>query len=290
MSSIRTLASLPGTSSEIRFSSLCQHEKTFAFKGLAIKYVHHGREDYLFNGERFSLHAGEWILLNSTVEGQGWIDSREEVQGICIDLDPETVRETETVLRHEYAGMQELVFDGGLFVHKRQAAHAGLLPLMGRLAAQHTGAASLEADEARELFWECSKAVLLNQAQNQRCLPRLNVARPQTARVLMRRLVEARDLLSSEWALPPSVADLAREVGVSYYHFMRLFQRAFGLSPYQFSLQVRLRQAQQLLRESDRILDVAEACGFEDLSSFSRAFKKHSGLPPSAWQRRFSSF
>lgn len=49
-----------------------------------------------------------------------------------------------------------------------------------------------------------------------------------------RRLCRARDLLREVREPSPSIADLAREVQISPFHFIRQFEAVFGVTPHQF--------------------------------------------------------
>jgi AraC family transcriptional regulator len=81
-----------------------------------------------------------------------------------------------------------------------------------------------------------------------------------------------------------NLASLAREAGLSPYHFLRTFQRLTGVTPHQFILRQRLRDAAlRLVLLPDRILDIALDCGFGDVSNFNHAFRAEFGLSP----RRF---
>jgi AraC-like DNA-binding protein len=74
---------------------------------------------------------------------------------------------------------------------------------------------------------------------------------------------------------------LAELAGLSPFHFLRTFQRITGLTPHQYLRRVRLREA--ALRLSDgpaRVIDVAFASGFNDLSAFNRAFRAEFGVTP----------
>src|SRR5437667_4634258 len=62
-----------------------------------------------------------------------------------------------------------------------------------------------------------------------------------------RRLCRARDLLSELGESRSSIADLAREVELSPFHFIRQFEAVFGLTPHQFRIRARLDLAKQLL-------------------------------------------
>jgi AraC-like DNA-binding protein len=81
-----------------------------------------------------------------------------------------------------------------------------------------------------------------------------------------------------------SLVDLARRGGLSPFHFLRTFQRLTGLTPHQYVLRSRLREAAHRLRSEDgRVLDVALDCGFGDVSNFNRSFRAEFGINP----RRF---
>lgn len=80
--------------------------------------------------------------------------------------------------------------------------------------------------------------------------------------------------------------DVAATVGLSSYHFLRLFARAIGSTPHQYLIQSRLRRAARLLSEGGRsITDVAGDVGFQDLSNFVRTFHRAAGVSPRAFQR-----
>jgi AraC family transcriptional regulator len=79
---------------------------------------------------------------------------------------------------------------------------------------------------------------------------------------------------------------LAKESGYSRSHFLRMFREATGITPYQYLLQLRLQQAQRMLRnKSSRLVDIAIACGFSSHSHMSRIFRQTIGVTPSEYRR-----
>src|SRR3989339_94024 len=71
-----------------------------------------------------------------------------------------------------------------------------------------------------------------------------------------------------------NVEALAREAGLSRFHFCREFQRASGMLPSAFIKEIKMEKAQQLLAQGrTRIQVIAEACGFSDKAHFCRYFK-----------------
>ncbi len=81
--------------------------------------------------------------------------------------------------------------------------------------------------------------------------------------------------------------ELAQLVGLSPDYFTRLFRKTFGVSPKEWILQQRLRQAAGLLAESTwTISEISQRMGFSDLYLFSRQFKKEFGDSPRTWRRQ----
>jgi AraC family transcriptional regulator len=85
------------------------------------------------------------------------------------------------------------------------------------------------------------------------------------------------------------VADLARIVKLSPWHFTHLFKAETSKSPMQYLKQVRMQQAEEMLRETSLSpKEVVSAIGLSDRSHFSREFKRLHGLTPKQFiaQRR----
>jgi AraC family transcriptional regulator len=84
-----------------------------------------------------------------------------------------------------------------------------------------------------------------------------------------------------------TLADLARDAGMSPYHFLRVFCRVVGMTPYQYVLRTRLHRAAVRLRRSGApVLAVALDAGFADLSTFNRRFRRLIGMTPSTFRSR----
>jgi AraC family transcriptional regulator len=85
---------------------------------------------------------------------------------------------------------------------------------------------------------------------------------------------------------PVSIDELAREVAMSPYHFLRTFRRVAGMTPHQYILRTRLQKAAvQLRHTSGPVLDIALDAGFADLSTFNRRFRRILGMTPSAYRQ-----
>jgi AraC-like DNA-binding protein len=97
----------------------------------------------------------------------------------------------------------------------------------------------------------------------------------------LRRLHDARDILTRELSAPPTGAKLARRVGMAESSLMRGFKAVFGETMFDFSLRCRMQRALQLLREGKcSVAKAAEAVGYAHSTSFATAFRRHFGMRP----------
>ena len=84
---------------------------------------------------------------------------------------------------------------------------------------------------------------------------------------------------------PMTVAMIARESGISYFHFIRRFQAIFGATPHQYRIDARLREARLQLAKGHSVTEACFAVGFESTGSFSQLFTQHVGVRPAEYRR-----
>jgi AraC family transcriptional regulator len=87
-------------------------------------------------------------------------------------------------------------------------------------------------------------------------------------------------------AEPIALATLAELAGLSPYHFCRAFKQSFGLPPHRYHTSRRIECAKALLaKPALSVTEIGMTVGFSETSSFSAAFRKATGLTPSAYHR-----
>lgn len=154
------------------------------------------------------------------------------------------------------------------------------LPPLRALAPHVTRAAlALErADALEEVALELAGAVLRVAADARRgARAGSSNGAERVARVL--RAMEA------DPTQPHSLADLAQLAGMSRYHFLRTFKAETGVTPHQWVLRTRLRDAARRLATTRApVTEVALDAGFEDLSNFIRTFRAEFGVPPRTYR------
>lgn len=101
------------------------------------------------------------------------------------------------------------------------------------------------------------------------------------------RVVKAVRLIDATPSEPHTLSALARECRLSLYHFLRVFRQVTGLTPHDYLVRTRIRDAASHLADgADRIVDVAFASGFGDVSNFCRAFRREMGMSPRDYRRQ----
>jgi AraC-like DNA-binding protein len=79
---------------------------------------------------------------------------------------------------------------------------------------------------------------------------------------------------------------IAARVELSPFHFLRVFERVIGVTPHQYLVRARLRQAARLLADDALpITQIAYDVGFADLSNFVRTFRRAAGVSPRAFRK-----
>lgn len=87
-----------------------------------------------------------------------------------------------------------------------------------------------------------------------------------------------------------SVTDLAHHSGLSPRQLNRKFNDAFGMSAQDFLTKTRIQTASDaLLNTALSIAEIAQKFGFCDQSAFTQAFRKHTGITPLKFRKRYAS-
>ena len=124
--------------------------------------------------------------------------------------------------------------------------------------------------------------------QTGRRMPHAPVAMPAevpAAVMAARSLLPAVHYIEGHLAEKIAGEDMARLCSMSPFRFSREFKEAFGISFREYLVRLRLKEAARLLENPQaRVAQVAYAVGFNDMSYFSRMFKRYFGVSPSSVQ------
>ena len=95
------------------------------------------------------------------------------------------------------------------------------------------------------------------------------------------RIDRANELIETQYGEPLSISQMARDAGMSVYHFARVFNELEGQPPHRRLLDVRLAEAQRRRREGATVTEACYGVGFGSLSHFVSTYRRHFGIRPS---------
>ncbi|MDE7351283.1 MAG: AraC family transcriptional regulator [Muribaculaceae bacterium] len=103
------------------------------------------------------------------------------------------------------------------------------------------------------------------------------------------RIREAISRINSDSSATIRIDGLARDVCMTADHFIRLFKKEMGCTPARFIIERKMTQAMLMLSAEPLMTkEVAYALGYDNLSYFSRLFKRHTGLTPRQYRETFN--
>jgi AraC-like DNA-binding protein len=78
--------------------------------------------------------------------------------------------------------------------------------------------------------------------------------------------------------------EIAAAAFMSRFHYIRIFQQVYGVTPRQYLRDLRIAKAKELLKQGHSVIEVCFAVGYESLPTFSKVFKRGTGHSPRAYQ------
>ena len=226
-----------------------------------------GRADYAVEGEHYHLQPGDFVLV-----GRGSIHRPEVAQGDFYDR----------VILYIAPGYLESL-------GKEDLSRCFLEAQERFRYVYHSGG----GDSIRRLLYELEQAGteggfgsdILQRALFAQLLVAINrtVAQGATvdASVGDPKVVAVLQYLNAHLTENLSIDELAARFYISKYHLMRRFRSETGYTIHHYMTEKRLLLAQQMLSRRMPLWEAAENCGYQDYSTFSRAYKKQFGYAPS---------
>jgi AraC-like DNA-binding protein len=241
--------------------------------------------------DTLTLEAGDFVLLPTT---PGFtLSGFEPVTPVFID--PKVTPSPTRDVRHgRHGGPPDVRLLGGYFAFESpdSALLVSLLPallhirgterlsILVRLVGEEAG----QMRSGRDLVLTRLVELLLIEAL--RSTPSENTPPGLLRGLADARLAAAMRYMHGNPARSWTVAQLAKKTALSRSAFFERFTRAVGLPPMEYLLAWRMALAKDLLRRSELgLAEVAARVGYGSASTFSTAFSRHVGKPPSRYAR-----
>lgn len=137
----------------------------------------------------------------------------------------------------------------------------------------------------RHLYLE-SRAIELLAHLFQQLAPTQATGKQRLSAEDIERIYAASDILRLQLEYPPSLLELARQVGLNDYKLKRGFREVFDTTAFGYLWSARMEQAALMLGQDRRgVTEVAHAVGYSSSTSFSAAFKRKFGTSPQQYRQ-----
>lgn len=151
--------------------------------------------------------------------------------------------------------------------------------MLGLLWAAHNGVGDFYAEAARTF--------LITHLLSQHA----GLALPMVPARTDARIDHACAYLRNHLEQPLTLDDVAAAAVMSPYHFLRVFQAQTGETPFRYLTRLRVERCQdELAHSTDTVAQIASRFGFASRTHFATAFRRHTGVSPTAWRRLHGRF
>lgn len=257
------------------------------FTSLGIVAMLRGKGEFRINGETATLDENAFLIVNRGSRLSFVLQGRENIPVLLyfntilcdvltsavfhrnVSIDAE--REVET---YDFSLLEH--------IHFQHATLKNHLPWLIDLGSSCSSFHALKADM---LLRNLLDNIIAENYAAVKVSKNLEVVKQSTRETLYKRLTVARQWMEANCAAAFTIDHVADIAMLNTHHFLRLFKKAFQVTPHQYLIDLRIKRASDLLIATDS--PVAEIChnvGFESLSSFSTLFKVRCGSSPAQFR------
>lgn len=228
-----------------------------------------GRTEYAVEGERYTLQPGDFVLVGRGSIHRPMMTDGDFYERIVFYISPEYLQ----TLSRPGADLEtcfRLAQERFCYVY-RAGEEDGIQALFTALEAAEKEQGFGAELRSRALFTELMVAI------NRAVIRGDGGGEGQGDN----KVVAILQYLNAHLTEPLPIDELASRFYISKYHMMRRFREETGYTIHGYISEKRLLLAQQLLQRGATLTAAAEQCGYQDYSTFSRAYKKQFGRSPS---------
>lgn len=251
---------------------------------ISIKFCLEDALRYVIDNQKIVVPRGGYMIVNDGLEME-CLPCKPGVKAFTVYFTNELVFD---VHRNRCADEKKLLDEPGMgagpvrffqHIYRQPTTLSGqMLALAQRMAGAETSA----NDMAPDIFYSLAENLISMQADISRQIGLVNARTTVTREELFRRVLRAKEFMQDNWHKDLTLNDVSRFACLSPYHFHRSFREAFGQPPMRWFRQLKLKKAKEMLASKQMtVTQAALDCGFSDVFSFSKAFKREWGVNPS---------
>ena len=255
---------------------------------LSLRWVTQGRYTYEIQGRRYVLTPGNVLITEDGATYNSISTTGVRTESLSVTFHRTMVLD---VLQNSRASQERLLDQNGHIIQSQEVTFfTHTFPVTGPLTQILLRFQCLTQGEQpagmnfHTLFFEAMSEMIIHEGKARREMLAIPSVKAATREELYRRLNLAREHIHANQAEELNLETIAAQAYLSPFHFLRLFKQAFGMTPHQYVLELRLEKARQVLhnrRNDVPLARLALDCGFNEVSSFTKAYKRRFGVLPS---------
>jgi len=255
---------------------------------LSVKCAFNGNECYHFEKNSFCVSDKNFLILNEGSEYHSSIRSETLTNSFTINFTAQNIKEVFRGSSHHAIEQLDDPFkhDSGSpgFVEKLypHSSFSHLLAIKDIVQRKEFDQGYLV-----ELIYLTLGEMIILYNKTSAEIDELAAKKRSTREELYKRLHKAKDHIDSCYHADISLQQLSEISLMNSFYLLREFKNAFNITPHQYLTQRRLKKAMHLLITTELCVDdVKGQVGFQDISSFSKLFKKVYGCAPAVFRKR----
>lgn len=241
-----------------------------------ITYILDGHARYFVNGKQYDVEKGEIILFNH-IEAHGWEVLSDQMTLLVLIFGSDFIADRTSIFDYDY--LLPFVERGSNFQNKIPGTlpYAGeIIHIMNEINREYI---QREVGYALMIKSDILKILTILYRNCERSNPSGELLGGK--KEAMKRLEKSFQYIKKHYCEKIKLKDVARISCMSPNYFSSYFRKVTNMQFQEFLIEMRIQKAREMLRTSDEgILDIAEDCGFSNMSNFYRLFRKYTGYSP----------
>jgi AraC-like DNA-binding protein len=244
-------------------------------------YYHGNKGNYSLNGKRVGVSENSFYFLNPSDKLAIRFEESSPKQSVMILFTEKFVSKCVHVMKSD----NELLMDSPdqslsesvEFPPVPFEFSGAIRPGIRALFQQRLGEEELDS-LLFDLLISCS--ILRGQVKQR--MDRMSALKLSTREELYRRLFVAREFMDNMVCENLTLGQVAMAACLNKFHFLATFKELYGITPFQYTKEIKLKKAYDLLLDQQHtVTDVCYSLGFDSLGSFSNSFRKRFQVLPS---------
>lgn len=252
----------------------------------SIRTVTSGYQYYQVGNREHVINQDKFLVINEGENFENSVNEYDPVEGVIVAFNPDFLKYYLYHLNTSDHTLLDRPFDktdASLYFYNNSYEKSEMLNRRLELLIR-----AIKDDSRDPIFYQQHFVNILDELvkveHEMKCrINKINATKGRTREELYKRLSTAKDFVDANLNKKLSIEHIAQNSCLSPFHFLRTFSDYYGITPYQYILQERIKRAHYLVEKSDHDLTaIISESGFEHKRTFQRAYQKVYGITPYA--------